>query len=181
MSTPYQPQGGAACAACGTPFEAGDRFCMSCGAPAVAATVAAAAAVAAAPSTPSCGFCGEPIVPGDTFCGGCGQRVTAPSPLPVAAAPTRDPEPVVAGYCEHCGGTLVDDDAFCQSCGRAVAAEATAATQPIVAPVTAPPAVSSSPRVPMGPAVCPACGVELAEGERFCRSCGRLIKRAGQG
>jgi serine/threonine-protein kinase len=31
---------------------------------------------------------------------------------------------------------------------------------------------------PSSPAQCPACHIELTQGERFCRNCGRLIKRA---
>ena len=31
---------------------------------------------------------------------------------------------------------------------------------------------------PSAPAQCPACHIELTQGERFCRNCGRLIKRA---
>ena len=184
MSTPYQPSGGAPCAACGTPFEVGDRFCMGCGAPAASPAAAAAAAPAAA-SAPVCGFCGEALVPGDSFCAGCGQRAAVATPSPVGTPVTYGAEPSVVGYCEQCGGTLELDDVFCQSCGRPVAA-APAAAGSMTATVlevrrpTAQPAALPQRRETTGPAVCPACGMQLGAGERFCGSCGRLIKRAGQ-
>ncbi len=63
-------QGGRACAACGRPALAGDRFCGGCGA-------ALDASPAAVERAPHCPHCGQELAEGDRFCAGCGQGVAA--------------------------------------------------------------------------------------------------------
>jgi len=67
------------------------------------------------------------------------------------------------------------DDAFCTGCGRATAPSAAA---PVAAAPAEPATASGVVLDPAAPDKCPACGIDLKSDERFCRGCGRLIKRA---
>jgi hypothetical protein len=67
------------------------------------------------------------------------------------------------------------DDAFCTGCGRATASSAAV---PVAAAPAEPPTASGVVLDPSTPDTCPACGIDLKSDERFCRGCGRLIKRA---
>jgi class 3 adenylate cyclase/tetratricopeptide (TPR) repeat protein len=58
------------CGQCGTPADAGDRFCGECGAP-----------LAACPS------CGAPVVAGKRFCTSCGHALTGSGPSGRPAGP----------------------------------------------------------------------------------------------
>jgi hypothetical protein len=62
---------GPACAQCGTPAHADDRFCANCGA---ALAQPLPPAVAGERGT-ACAQCGTPFQPGDRFCGKCGAKV----------------------------------------------------------------------------------------------------------
>lgn len=52
---------GPACSRCGTPANAGDRFCAKCG--------------GTLTPSPVCTECGTPLKAGDRFCGKCGAKV----------------------------------------------------------------------------------------------------------
>jgi predicted amidophosphoribosyltransferase len=175
----------AACAACGATLEPGDTFCMTCGQPAGAGGLAFQPGAATAST---CAHCGAALVPGDAFCMTCGGPVGASG----AAAPIMVPAASgVAESCAFCGAALLADDAFCMGCGRAASSGsrpgsfapsssygATAVTA-AMAPRPATPAVASGVLIDAAtPNKCPACGIQLSEAERFCRGCGRLIKRA---
>jgi predicted amidophosphoribosyltransferase len=53
---------GRACPTCGAGYDAGDRFCVRCGAP-----------LPAPKGTAACLSCGAPLGPDDTFCSVCGS------------------------------------------------------------------------------------------------------------
>ena len=143
-------------------------------------TVASAPApVVAAPAAVSvCPVCGTPLEAEDTFCIGCGR------PAASAAQPASEPQfasaqalsggPATTG-CPYCGAELEVDDAFCTGCGRAAAPSA---ATPVMATPAGPPVASGVVIDPSTPDTCPACGINLKSDERFCRGCGRLIKRS---
>jgi predicted RNA-binding Zn-ribbon protein involved in translation (DUF1610 family) len=62
-----KPKAGPSCPSCGRAYQAGDRFCVGCGAelPAVAATAL------------TCPSCGATLREGDQFCSKCGHNVLA--------------------------------------------------------------------------------------------------------
>lgn len=64
--------GGPACAQCGTPAQAGDRFCAKCG--------------AGLAQTAACVQCGTLIQTGDRFCGKCGAKVADAAATGAASA-----------------------------------------------------------------------------------------------
>jgi len=171
-----------ACSVCGAPLEPGDGFCMVCG-----------QSVGASPPTPqsgaglgsTCARCGAALVPGDGFCMNCGEPVGA---LSASAAPAGLG---AAESCSFCGTLLLADDSFCAGCGRAVSTggqlaspgqvssyAASGFAAPAAQRPASPPVASGVLIDPVAPDRCPACGIELSEAERFCRGCGRLIKRA---
>jgi predicted amidophosphoribosyltransferase len=55
------------CPSCSKPYQAGDRFCVGCG--------AALPEVSAAPA--ACPACGAPLREGDRFCSRCGHNLVA--------------------------------------------------------------------------------------------------------
>jgi predicted amidophosphoribosyltransferase len=55
------------CSSCGQPYQAGDRFCVGCG-----ATLSEVA-----PAAPACPACGATLHEGDRFCPKCGHNVAA--------------------------------------------------------------------------------------------------------
>ena len=172
-----------ACAACGALLEPGDTFCMTCGQPAGAGGLAFQTGAA---TGSTCAHCGAALVPGDAFCMTCGGPVGASAAAPMVPAASG-----VAESCAFCGAALLAGDSFCMGCGRAASSAGRppsfAQTSPLgatavtaaMAPRPATPAVASGVLIDAAaPDKCPACGIELSEAERFCRGCGRLIKRA---
>lgn len=63
------------CSSCGTPNQAGRKFCSECG-----ATLSVA-----------CTGCGTPNAPGAKFCGECGTHLSSASPTSPASAPETAP------------------------------------------------------------------------------------------
>jgi predicted amidophosphoribosyltransferase len=64
-------KGGLSCPSCGRPYQAGDRFCVGCGAALAEATPLSEAA----PAVLACSECGTPLREGDRFCPRCGHNV----------------------------------------------------------------------------------------------------------
>jgi predicted RNA-binding Zn-ribbon protein involved in translation (DUF1610 family) len=60
-----QARGGLSCPSCGRAYQAGDRFCVGCG----------AALPEVTPATPACPACGAALREGDRFCPKCGHEV----------------------------------------------------------------------------------------------------------
>lgn len=182
--TAVGPGTSSACPSCGAPLEVGDAFCMTCGQPLAGAPGASMPALASTPESLSpatvsgCPVCGAPLEVDDAFCIGCGRPAASaarPATEPPSAAPRAWTSSPAANTCAHCGGELMADDTFCTGCGRATTSSVAASF--MAAPV-GPPVASGVVIDPSAPDTCPACGIELKFDERFCRGCGRLIRRA---
>lgn len=144
-------QNGGVCKACGTPYRAGDLYCIGCGANLVAqngaagpraprganhtvlvtdmpqaAAPQAAAPQAAAPQSATCPRCGQPVGAHDDFCMSCGTRLTRQGPAPAPGVPQGSGTVLVGGPAQAAGGK----------------------------------------------AVCPVCGAQVEPGDLFCIACG---------
>lgn len=176
-----QPAGGAAaqqrstppvCVACGVQLSAGDAFCTSCGRP--LGSPVPGRSVGEAPSR--CQACGRPLDLQDAFCTTCGRPTTSAGPAARVSPPARSgPEPTAptTSTPQWSGG---------QNRGGGSSQPPAAGTHTITGwAMAGTPATHITSGVtidPQHPDQCPACGIPLASDERFCRGCGRLIKRA---
>jgi predicted amidophosphoribosyltransferase len=174
-----QPAGGApapqpsrlhVCVACGAQLDAGDAFCTSCGRPLGSPTPGRS--VGEPPSR--CPACGQPLDRQDAFCTTCGRPATSAGPGPRVTS--------AAGGGHGSPAAQTPQWPSRPSRGAAAPQSPVAGTHTItgwaVAGTPAPHISSGVTVDPSHPDQCPACGIALEPNERFCRSCGRLIKRA---
>ena len=189
------------CSACGTPALAGDAFCANCGQPvrlAGAASVhnqsASAAMLESAAS--ACPACGGVVEVQDSFCQTCGRSLAPDQTMGVGRQPSLRQEtspareaqvqpsltfappasqsavgdaPAPASALEVTP-TVAATEQLMPEAGAAVAAASEAAPAQVPIPALITPAAERHQWI------CPVCEVVLTEGERFCRSCGRLVK-----
>ena len=188
------PTGGSViCPACGAGNVPGEAFCDYCGSPLEAPvpaveeaeTVPAASAAAetaedeeAATDDPEklvCPACGAEALPGEAFCADCGASL-AESPIPPepVAEVEADAEPVVEEA--PLEPAPVEEKAPVVEAAPVPPEPAPVVEQePVVeaAPAPVPAAVP-----PVAAPACPACGVEIEAGDRFCSNCGALLEAA---
>jgi predicted amidophosphoribosyltransferase len=191
------------CSACGTPAIAGDAFCANCGQPVRPANATSVhdqkvSAAMLEPAASTCPACGGVVRVQDSYCQVCGRFLAPhqsmgaerqPSPTQVAApvqeaqvrpSPTFAPpaSPAAVGGAPASGSALgvtrivAATEVLIPEAGAAVAMASEAA--PAQVPIPSVTTLVAEQRQ----WICPACEVVLTEGERFCRSCGRLVKPA---
>jgi len=188
QSAPAPAGGSVICPACGAGNVPGEAFCDYCGSPLDApvptaedvpkqepvsseAELEVEPAPAGADAVPTCPACGAKILPDEAFCADCGASLAQP-PIP--------PEPVV-------------EEALPEPAPEPVAEEPAPAPEPAPEPVVEEPAPAPEPEPvveetppppppppPPEPAVptCPACNVEIEEGDVFCSACGFALQAA---
>ncbi len=179
------------CTACGAGNVPGEAYCDFCGSPldqplptaeaeAEAASELAEVAPEEAPvpaesTIPpeggplTCPVCGAAVQPGEAFCSDCGASL-AQAPIP--------PEPVP----EEAPGEAIPEAAAAVAVVEAeeAKAEIVAEAEPVgdleakLEPAPKTLIVEAEPK----PATCPACGVEVDAGDRFCRNCGAVLEEA---
>ena len=115
-----------------------------------------------------CPNCNAEISENSKFCNVCGAKIELPEKVQPVQSPTGK-------VCKNCGAALEEGQMFCVNCGTKVEEEAApqeyAESAPQVQPVQEP--VYETP-VYEAP-VCPNCGKELREGQKFCTGCGTPI------
>ncbi len=185
-SAPAPASGSVICGACGAGNVPGEAFCDFCGSPLEApvpsaevvpelepvsmeaelavtpesATVEEEPALAEAEAKPVCPACGAEVMPGEAFCADCGASLAQP---PIPPEPVPEPEPVVVA---------AEPEPISAPEPEPVAERVEA--EPVVEAAPPPPA----PPVPAAPPTCPACGVEVEAGDRFCSNCGAVLEAA---
>jgi hypothetical protein len=191
QETASDPAGGSViCPACGAGNVPGEAFCDFCGSPLEAPVPTAeptpelepvsteveleaapepkAEAEAAPPveEKPTCPACGAEVLPGEAFCANCGASLAqaSVSPEPVIEAEAEPEPPVEEAPLEP----------------EPVAVEAPVAEAPAEeAPAEAVSEEEPPPPTPLAAALtCPACGVEVESGDRFCSNCGAVLEGA---
>lgn len=173
------------CSACGAGNVPGEAYCDFCGSPLEQPLPApeaepvqlpapvgepteveapAAVAVPTGDEVPTCPACGARVQPGEAFCADCGASLAQP-PIAPELAPDEEPEPV-----EVAPGLapLTEPEG-----------EAEAVTEEEVAPEEAP--VTVIVEAEAAALTCPACGIDIDAGDKFCRNCGAVMEAAPAG
>lgn len=103
-----------ACAACGSRFADGVRFCGRCGG---GRFVMISQGTAPAPTYP-CPRCANPLVQNSRFCGRCGLSITPPQqPVSFTAPLHQSVPPQAERVCRRCGTAYAAHIKFCGRCG----------------------------------------------------------------
>jgi hypothetical protein len=132
---------------------------------------------------PTCPACGAEVLPGEAFCANCGASLAQPPipPEPVIEAEAEPEPPVEEAPLKP--EPVAPEAPVAEAPVEAAPAEAVSETEPALEEAVLEPAVEAAPSPPpptllaAAPA-CPACGVEVVAGDRFCSNCGAVLEGA---
>ncbi len=180
---PPAPAGGSIiCPACGAGNVPGEAFCDFCGSPldapvpaVVEAPMPAPAEVeVAADAVPDedqsiCPACGAEVQPGEAFCANCGASLVEPIQAPEAGDVVEPPAE----------GVPLAADGQVPEAREAIepVAEEVPEVREVVVEESAPP--PPAPELVAAP-TCPACGVEIVAGDKFCSNCGAVLQAVAE-
>jgi uncharacterized OB-fold protein len=195
-TTPVPAGGSVVCPACGAGNVPGEAFCDFCGSPLeapspalqersepasveeVAVTEPASEerleeAAPAAEGQPTCPACGAQVLPGEAFCANCGASLVEPvaPSQPVPAAPEAvEPIPEAKEAVEPVAEEV-------PSVEERQVPDVTEVAAPMVEEVV-PEVETAVPPAPITPQIptCPACGVQIEAGDKFCSNCGAVLQ-----